>query len=124
MPFRISAWILSNWASETTGPITKSPWGSPTVIPDAVRRAMAMASSIRAAGTSIREGALHVCPELPIMVATPLPTFSAKASSSSTMFGLLPPSSWVTLFTVGAAFLAMSMPARVEPVKEIMSTSG
>ncbi len=40
------------------------------------------------------------------------------------MFGLLPPSSWATRLTVGAAFLATSMPARVEPVKETMSTSG
>src|SRR5208337_5557271 len=33
----------------------------------------------------------------------------------------LPPSSWVTRFTVGAARRATSMPARVEPVNEIMS---
>ncbi|MCX4405565.1 hypothetical protein OG840_29115 [Streptomyces sp. NBC_01764] len=52
-----------------------------------------------------------------------MPTFSVKASSSRTMSGLLPPSSWVTLLTVGAAFRAMSIPARVEPVKEIVSTS-
>lgn len=36
-------------------------------------------------------------------------------------FGDLPPSSWLTRFTVLAARLATSMPARVEPVNEIMS---
>ena len=40
------------------------------------------------------------------------------------MLGLLPPSSWVTRLTVGAAFLATSMPARVEPVNDTMSMSG
>ena len=39
-------------------------------------------------------------------------------------FGDLPPSSWLTRLTVGAARLATSMPARVEPVNEIMSMSG
>jgi len=72
----------------------------------------------------MREGALQVWPELPIMLSTPWPTFAAKASSSRMMFGLLPPSSWVTRLTVGAAFFAISMPARVDPVKEIMSTWG
>ncbi len=40
------------------------------------------------------------------------------------MFGDLPPSSCATRLTVGAAFLATSIPARVEPVKLTMSTSG
>src|SRR5665213_1936997 len=39
-------------------------------------------------------------------------------------FGDLPPSSWLTRLTVGAARLATSMPARVEPVNEIMSIFG
>src|SRR5208282_3875510 len=36
----------------------------------------------------------------------------------------LPPSSCVTRFTVGAAAKATAMPARVEPVKETIATSG
>ena len=40
------------------------------------------------------------------------------------MFGDLPPSSWLTRLTVGAARWATSMPARVEPVNEIMSMPG
>ena len=39
------------------------------------------------------------------MLATPALTPSAKPLSSRTMLGLLPPSSWVTRFTVGAAAL-------------------
>ena len=38
--------------------------------------------------------------------------------------GDLPPSSCATRLTVGAAACATSTPARVEPVIEIMSTSG
>ena len=79
--------------------------------------------AIREFGTSMREGALQLCPELGIMLATPARTPSAKPASSSTMLGLLPPSSWVTRLTVGAAALATSTPARVDPVKDTMSTS-
>ncbi len=39
------------------------------------------------------------------------------------MLADLPPSSWATRFTVGAAACATSTPARVEPVNDIMSTS-
>ena len=40
------------------------------------------------------------------------------------MLGDLPPSSWCTRLTVGAALRATSMPARVLPVKDTMSTPG
>ena len=40
------------------------------------------------------------------------------------MLADFPPSSCATLLTVGAAFFATSIPARVDPVKDIMSTSG
>ncbi len=40
------------------------------------------------------------------------------------MLADLPPSSWATRFTVGAAARATSTPARVEPVNDTMSTSG
>ena len=36
----------------------------------------------------------------------------------------LPPSSWATRFTVGAAFCATATPARVEPVNDTIATSG
>jgi len=39
-----------------------------------------------------------------------------RSAPSRMTFGDLPPSSWLTRFTVGAARLATSMPARVEPV--------
>jgi len=124
MPAWISFWILSNCTRLTTGPSWLLPLGSPTVTLSAVSLATAIASAIRLVGTSMRVGALQLWPELVITVATPRPTPFAKASSSSTMFGLLPPSSWATRLTVAAAFLATSMPARVEPVNETMSTSG
>src|SRR5262245_176860 len=40
------------------------------------------------------------------------------------MLADLPPSSWATRLTVGAAERATSMPARVDPVNDTMSTSG
>ena len=107
-----------------TGPMAIFSAGSPTFTCWAVSRAIAIASSIREFGTSMRDGALQLCPELGIMFTTPARTLSAKPASSRTMLGLLPPSSWVTRFTVAAAFLATSTPARVDPVNETMSTSG
>lgn len=83
-----------------------------------------MASSIREFGTSIRDGALQLCPLFIIITEVPAATLLAKSSSSSTMFGLLPPSSCVTRFTVGAALRATSIPARVDPVNDTMSMSG
>ena len=40
------------------------------------------------------------------------------------MLADLPPSSWATRLTVSAAVFATMIPARVEPVKDIMATSG
>ena len=124
MPFWINAWIFSYCVPDTTGPTVEPPFGSPTVTDAAAAAASSLASPIRAAGTSMRDGALQVWPELPIIVTTPDETLSAKAESSSTMFGLLPPSSCATRLTVGAALRATSMPARVEPVNDTMSMSG
>ncbi len=124
MPFWIRPWILSNCAFDATGPIAVLSSGSPTLTAPAASRATAMASSIRELGTSMRDGALQLWPLFIIITDVPAATLLAKSSSSSTMFGLLPPSSWVTRLTVGAAFLATSMPARVEPVNDTMSMSG
>ena len=125
MPFWISAWIFSNCVPETTGPTVAPLFGSPTSTPAAAAAAISLASSIRAAGTSMRDGALQVWPELPIIVHDARTvTLCANAASSSTMFGLLPPSSWATRLTVGAALRATSMPARVDPVNDTMSMSG
>jgi hypothetical protein len=85
---------------------------------------MAAASSMRAAGTSMREGALHDWPELLHMAAMSREITLAKSASSRMMFADLPPSSCATRLTVGAAARATSTPARVEPVNDTMSTSG
>ncbi len=92
--------------------------------PPAASFAAALASAIRACGTSIRLGAVQVWPELPIIATVPLATDLVNAESSSTILGLLPPSSCATRLTVSAAFFAIAMPARVEPVKLTMSISG
>ena len=124
MPFWSNPWIFSNCACDATGPMAFLSEGSPTFTPSMTVRAISLASSIRELGTSIREGALQLCPLLSIIVVTPAVTLSANASSSSTMLGLLPPSSCVTRLTVGAALRATSTPARVDPVNDTMSTSG
>ena len=85
IPLWISAWVFSNADKETTGPIAKSPLGSPTVIREAASPATPMASSMRALGTSMREGALKVKP-LSTSIAVvrcpaPSPTWKPWASA-------------------------------------------
>ena len=72
----------------------------------------------------MRVGALQDWPELVHMPARSRVMTSSKSASSRMMFADLPPSSCATRFTVGAALRATSMPARVEPVNDTMSTSG
>ena len=72
----------------------------------------------------MRVGALQDCPVLLHTAKTPRDTARPNSASSRMMLADLPPSSCATRFTVGAAFRATSTPARVEPVKETMSTSG
>src|SRR5579863_4171418 len=98
--------------------------GSPTLVPSAVCFAVAAASAILDRGTSIRVGALQDCPVLRKHSCTPCLTALPKSASSRMMLADLPPSSCVTRFTVGAAAVATATPARVEPVNEIMATSG
>ena len=123
-PAWIKLWILPHWVAEITGPSAAPLSGAPTVVASAAALAMASASSMRSLGTSMRVGALHDWPELPITPRTPLVTARLRSASGSTMLGDLPPSSWCTRLTVGAALRATSMPARVEPVNDTMSTSG
>ena len=54
----------------------------------------------------------------------PLGTAVAKSASSSTIIADLPPSSRKTRFIVAAPFSMIRLPVTVEPVNEIMSTSG
>jgi hypothetical protein len=64
------------------------------------------------------------CPLFTIMLLMPLVTAVWKSTSGSRMLADLPPSSWATRFTVAAAACATRIPARVEPVNDIMSMSG
>jgi len=120
MPFWISVWILSHWIRDTTGPmVVPSARGSPALVLSATPLAMAATSFIFDSGTIIRDGALHDCPELLNMCITPPVTAFARSAPSRMTFGDLPPSSWLTRFTVGAARLATSTPARVEPAERL-----
>ncbi len=47
-----------------------------------------------------------------------------RSASANTMFGLFPPSSSETRFTVSAPMAAMRFPTAVEPVNAILSTPG
>ena len=57
-------------------------------------------------------------------MATPSGTARARSASSRITFGDLPPSSIATGLTVAEASSETRRPARVEPVKETMSTPG
>ena len=57
-------------------------------------------------------------------LSTPFFTDQARSASGRMMLADLPPSSCDTRLTVSAAALATRMPARVEPVNDIMSTPG
>ena len=98
--------------------------GSPTLIFSAASFAAASASAWRARGTSIRVGASQDWPVFDMTAVTPAATASAILALGRMMLGDLPPSSCATRFTVGAAAAAIAVPARVEPVKLTISTSG
>ena len=95
-----------------------------TFTDSAVALAIASAASCWSFCTNMRLGALQLWPVLVIIAITPLETAFVRSAVGRTMFGLLPPSSCATRLTVGAAACATSTPARVEPVKLTMSTSG
>ena len=119
-----SSWTLLNCISLTNGPISVvCNFGSPVVIALAADFAISNASSCRCAGTSIRVGALQDCPVFDIQPETPFATDSLNLASSIIMLGDLPPSSWLTLFTVFADAVATAIPPRVEPVNDIISIS-
>ena len=63
------------------------------------------------------------CPAWTQTIAPP-GTTEAKSASSHTIMADLPPSSRNTLLSVGAPFSMIRLPVAVEPVNEIMSTSG
>jgi hypothetical protein len=116
---------LSNCTSLASGPsVVPCAEESPITTPAAAVRAISRAWSARRSGTSTRVGALQDWPLFMKQPRTPLVTAAARSTSSSRMFADLPPSSCATRFTVGAAAWATWTPARVEPVKETMSTSG
>ena len=120
----MSRWILSNWALDATGPNAAGPKQGQRLLPvrqppghrDGLGKAGRWAPASATARYSLTAVEHHR--------GNPPATFPAKESSSRTMLGLFPPSSWVTRLTVGAALRATSMPALVDPVKDTMSMPG
>ena len=72
----------------------------------------------------MRVGALQDWPVLAKHAQHALRHRLVRSASSRMMLADLPPSSCATRLTVSAAALATRMPARVEPVNDIMSMSG
>ena len=95
----------------------------PTFVALAAFAACSNASAYRERSTSIRVGALQDWPELRIQRATPFVTASS-AALAKIIFAPLPPNSRLTRFRVSAAAFEIAMPAREEPVKLTISTSG
>src|SRR6266853_3045788 len=125
MPFLIKCCTFSNWTLLASGPmLVPSVNGSPLLVVSAASLAIDATSAILDRGTSMRVGALQDCPVLRKHDCTPSLTALSKSASCKRMLADLPPSSCVTRFTVGAAAEATTIPARVDPVKEIMATSG
>src|SRR5471032_1261646 len=125
MPLAIIICTRWYWRALAIGPVVVvGDCGSPTTSWATAAAAICSASASLAAGTSMRDGALQLCPVLLIIPITPAVTALVSGASSRMMLADLPPSSSDTTLTVSAACLATEAPARVEPVSDTMSTSG
>ena len=126
MPTPIMVCTRSNCARLAIGPcVVLCERGSPTTISAVSRREIARP---RPAARAARSCASARC-TTGRGCAWPAATAAGMARDrdrrrAGCRFGDLPPSSCATRLTVGAAACATSTPARVEPVIEIMSTSG
>ena len=89
--------------------------------------ASTMASTISsrlALGTRTRVCATHACPVFIRPVKVSMPAISAGSASASTMAADLPPSSSEQRLSCSPHAAPIALPAAVEPVKVILSTSG
>ena len=112
------------WVSEITGPICSPSFlGSPTSKFSAYFLSLSTASLYIDFSTSILVGALHDWPEFLKHLKAPLSIASGSASLKI-IFAPLPPSSKLTLLKSFAAFCEIKAPALVDPVNEIIFTSG
>ena len=124
IPFLIKVCILLYWVSEITGPIcSPSFFGSPTSKFSVYFFNLSTASLYIDFSTSILVGALHDWPEFLKHLKAPLSIASGSASLNI-IFAPLPPSSKLTLLKSFAAFWEINAPALVDPVNEIILTSG
>ena len=125
MPSRIIPLTDSNWRALASGPrSTLGSQGSPTVSSWQVLAASASTCDMSARGTSSRDGALQLWPLFDIILRVPCSTARSSGASGSRRFADFPPSSSDTRLMDAAAARETLAPARVEPVRDTMSTSG
>lgn len=74
--------------------------------------------------TYARVAAVQSCPVLMSAPATAPLTAASRSASSKTTKGALPPSSRCSRLTVAVAISATRLPTAVDPVNEVMATSG
>mmetsp|Transcript_126061 Transcript_126061/g.251686 ORF Transcript_126061/g.251686 Transcript_126061/m.251686 type:complete len:225 (+) Transcript_126061:303-977(+) len=109
----------------TTGPMSvPGSLGSPTTMLSAKSLANCTASLYCFLGTSIRLKALQDWPVLCMSCCINVGTADGRSASSSSSAALFPPSSVFTCFSVCEPTSLIRLPARVEPVKVTISTSG
>ena len=124
MPFWIRPWILSHWMRDTTGPmVVPSARGSPTLVLSARlgdRRDLLHLRQRHEHARRCVAGLAGVVEHVHHAAGDGLGEVGVVEDDVRRLAAEL----LATRLTVGAARLATSMPARVEPVKEIMSISG
>ena len=98
--------------------------GSPTGSRSACSASLETYSSAIDSCTRCRPEAMQIWPWWKKVPNEPQDTAFSTSASSSTMKELLPPSSSATLFRFPPASAPTARPARVEPVKETIRTSG
>mmetsp|Transcript_21663 Transcript_21663/g.33586 ORF Transcript_21663/g.33586 Transcript_21663/m.33586 type:complete len:264 (+) Transcript_21663:636-1427(+) len=119
--------IVSNCAKFTTGPRwSPGTCAEPTACAKATPFAISTARWYTPLSTSRRVGASHDCPVFSKQRSTTCVTYSSRSSptSAKTTAAPFPPSSRLIFLKVSAPARETAAPARVDPVKDTMSTSG
>ena len=125
MPVLIKPMTRSRCMALTSGPSLLASFRlGPTLNLAIAAWASALTSSYRAAGTSMRVWAEQVWPLFSMQAPTVPLTAASKLALSKITLADLPPSSSAIRLTDWLASSLTRLPARVEPVKLTMSTSG
>ena len=97
---------------------------SPTFMASAAATNLSRNASLMDVCNKMRLAQMHVCPALRNFATSAPATAASMSASSNTMRGAFPPSSSDMRFTLSALCCMSSFPTRVDPVKEILRTSG